>query len=61
MNRTIIKNLLEKILSSEQYGHPPQTRPVATKQKMKGEWPDDDGDRFTMRDEDNKRDIEIIM
>ena len=58
MNKKL-KEELENIFHIEQYGHPPQTRPVAT--RSIGVKPsDDDGDSLTVRDEDNKKDIQIL-
>lgn len=54
-----MKEELERILKLEQYDHPPQTRPVADRSigvKPKN----DDDNRFTFRDEDNDREVEVF-
>jgi len=59
MNKNL-KEELEKIFHIEQYGHPMQTRPVAT--RSIGVKPsNDDDNRYTSRDEDDDRDIEIFF
>jgi hypothetical protein len=53
-----IKEELERILKVEQYDHPPQTRPIA-KRSIGVKPKEDDDNRYTFRDDDNEREVEI--